>query len=254
MRIRARFTAAVVPLLVVTAACGGSEDNKEDAKVPGVGSTADAPPAGASGGGSVSSGAIAAGTKGYRLVLPASVDAYTRSGPGSTPGEQEGERLGVDNAQAVSGVYNAPGTDPGNSARVGGTRLTFDGFSGEIADPAKALDTYLADVGKKGLKGTGKVQGIDIQPVASARTVKPAGFEGALMKCREMKFTQSQGDGAPKNGADFRYPVCAWADYSTLGGVNVVGLAQMTIGGEGASQDEVAALTVKLYHTARQKA
>ncbi|WP_331772306.1 hypothetical protein OG948_53220 (plasmid) [Embleya sp. NBC_00888] len=254
MRFRARLAAAVVPLLVVTAACGGSEDEKEDAKAPGVGATADATPAGASGGGSVGSDAIAAGTKGHKLVVPASVDAYTKSGPGSTPGEKEGEGLGVDNAQAVSGVYNAPGTDPGNRAKVGGTRLTFDGFSGEIADPAKALDKYLADVGNKGLKGTGKAQGIEIQPDGRARTVKPAGFAGALMKCQDMKVTHGTGDAAPKNVADFRFPVCAWADYSTLGGVNVVGLAQMTIGGEGASQDEVAALTVKLYHTARQKA
>lgn len=253
MRFRARFAVAVIPLLVVTAACGGSEDEKDDAKVPGVGNTADAT-AGASGGGSVNSTDPSAGTKGYKLVVPPSVDAYTKSGPGTTPGGMEGEGLGVDKAQAVSGVYNAPGTDPGDSTKVGGTRLTFDGFHGEIADPAKALDKYLANVGNKGLKGTGKAQGMEIQPVASARTVKPAGFEGALMRCQDMKVTSGKGDGSSKGGADFSFPVCAWSDYSTLGGVNVVGLAQMTIGGDGASQDEVAALTAKLYNTARQKA
>ncbi|MYS85332.1 hypothetical protein [Embleya scabrispora] len=253
MRFRARFAAAVIPLLVVTAACGGSEDEKDDAKAPGVGGAADAT-IGASGGGSVSSGDISADTRGHTLVVPESVDAYTKSGPGTTPGEKEGEGLGVANARAVSGVYNAPGTDPGNPAKIGGTRLTFNGFSGEIADPAEALDKYLADVGNKGLKGTGKAQGMEIRPVASARTVKPAGFEGALMKCQDMKVTHSRDDGTPKNGADFRFPVCAWADYSTLGGANVVVLAEMTIGGNGVPQDEVAALTARLYTTARHKA
>ncbi|MFI6583073.1 hypothetical protein [Embleya sp. NPDC050493] len=253
MRLRARLAAAVIPLLVATAACGGSEDGKDDAKAPSVGGTADAT-TGTSGGGPVGSGAIDTGTKGYKLVVPESVDAYTKSSPGSTPGTQEAESLGVGGARTVSGVYNAPAADPDDPALFGGTRLTFEGFSGEIADPAKALDTYLANVGNKGLKGTGKAQGMEIQPVASARTVKPAGFEGALMKCQDMQVTRNKGDGAPKSVADFRFPVCAWADYSTLGGANVVGLAQMTKGGEGASQDEVAALIAKLYNTARQKA
>ncbi|MYW01215.1 hypothetical protein [Streptomyces sp. SID3343] len=253
MRFRIRFAAALVPLLVVATACGGSEDEKDDTKASGAGSTADATP-GASGGGSASSGDIAAGTKGYKLVVPESVDAYTKSSSGTTPDEKEGEGLGVSNARAVSGVYNAPGTDPGSPGKIGGTRLTFEGFHGEIADPAKALDQYLADVGNKGLKGTGKPPGMEIQPVASARTVEPAGFEGALMKCQDMQVTLNKGEAAPKGVADFRFPVCAWADYSTLGGANVVVLADMTIGGNGVSQGEVAALTAKLYNTARQKA
>lgn len=250
MLLRARIAAVVVPpLLALTAGCGGSDD----AKAPGVGG-----PTGATSGPSSSSsaggGAIADSTKGYKLIVPESVDAYTKSSPGAAPGDKEAAVLGIAQAQPVSGVYNAPSTDPGDPAKVGGTRLTFDGFYGEIADPAKALDTYLANVGNKGLKGTGKAPGIDIQPVGTARTVKPAGFEGALMKCQDMKVTRSKGDGSAKGGADFQFPVCAWSDYSTLGGVNVVGLAQMTNGGDGASQDEAAALAAKLYNTARQKA
>ncbi|WTW96798.1 hypothetical protein OG216_27080 [Streptomycetaceae bacterium NBC_01309] len=260
MHFRARFAAAVVlpPLLLVTAACGGSEDGKEDPKADakatsGVGSTAGAT-AGASGDSGASNSEVADSTKGYKLVAPESVDAYTKSSPGGTPGAKEAQDLGVDNAQTVSGAYNAPSTDPDDRTKVGGTRLNFYGYYGEIADPAKALDTYLANVGNKGLKGTGKPQGMEIQPVGSAKAVKPADFAGALMKCQDMKVTSSNVDGAPKDGADFQFTVCAWSDYSTLGAADVVGLAQMRLGGEGPSQDEVVALTVKLYNTARQKA
>ncbi|MFE3204481.1 hypothetical protein [Embleya sp. NPDC059237] len=253
MPFRARFAAAFVPpLLVMTAACGGSDDKKDGAKAPDAGSTAGVT-TGAPGGGSVSGGAVAAGTKGYKLVVPESIDAYTKSSSGTTPGAKEAEELGIKNAQTVSGVYNAPDPDPDNRARLGGTRLTFHGFHGEITDPAKALDTYLANVGNKGMKGGGKAPGTDIQPIAGAKTVKPAGFEGALMKCQVMQFTYSKSDAATKALADFRFPVCAWADYATLGGVDVAVLTEMKTGGEGISPDEAAALTAKLYNLARQK-
>ncbi|MGW7434512.1 hypothetical protein [Streptomyces sp. NPDC054849] len=211
-------------------------------------------------GDSVRNREITDSTKGYQLVAPVSVDAYRKSSPGSTPGELNAEQkkaaegLGVTNARAASGIYNAASTDTSDPAKVGGRRLSFDGLYGEIADPATALDNYLAHVGKKGLKGDGKARGLEIQRVGSARIVKPAGFEGALMKCQDMKVTSDKGAGAPKSGAtDFQFPVCAWSDYATLGGAHVIDLAQPMTGGKGASQEEVAALTVKLYQTARRK-
>ncbi|MGW6410250.1 hypothetical protein ACWF95_24095 [Streptomyces vinaceus] len=200
-------------------------------------------------------------TKGYALVAPASVEAYKKSGPGNAPGEMNAEQkkesagLGVNNARAVSGIYNAESTDTGDPAKVGGRRLTFDGLYGEITDPATALENYFAGVAKKGLKGDGKSRGLVLRRVGSATAVKPAGFEGALMKCQDVQVTRDSSDGAPKTGeADFRFPVCAWSDYSTLGGVNVIDLAQPKTGGSGPSQEEVAALTVKLYAAARRKA
>ncbi|MGW8777103.1 hypothetical protein ACWGNM_03405 [Streptomyces sp. NPDC055796] len=212
-------------------------------------------------GDSASNSEISDGTKGYTLVAPASVEAYKKSGPGNTPGElsaeqrKEAESRGVSNARAASGIYNAESTDADDPAKVGGRRLTFDGLYGEIADPARALDDYFANVAKKGLKGDGKPRGLVMQRVGSPRAVKPAGFEGALMKCQDVKVTHDKGVDAPKSGAaDFQFPVCAWADRSTLGGVNVIDLAQPMTGGSGPSQEEVAALTVKLYKAARQKA
>ncbi|MCF2526962.1 hypothetical protein [Yinghuangia soli] len=259
MRFRARFaTAAVIPaLLAATAACGGSEDGQDGkdrgAQAPGSISTAGAPSGTGPGNGSPAGGnsGIADSTRNHKIVVPDAIEPYTKSSTGSTPGQKEAEGLGVANAQTVSGVYNAPGTDP---AKVGGTRLTFDGFYGEIADPAKALDGYLAGIANKGLKGDAKTPGVEVQPVGTAKTVKPAGFDGALMKCQDMKVVRTPGAEMPKDVAEFQFPVCAWADYSTLGGARVVGLAQMRTGGDGVSQDEVAALTAKLYKAARQKA
>ncbi len=210
---------------------------------------------------SVSNSEITVSSKGYKLVAPESVDAYKKSSPGSAAGDlnaaqrKEAEGLGVRNAQAVSGIYNAASTDSSDPAKVGGRRLSFDGLYGDIADPATALDNHFANVGKKGLKGDGNTRGLTMERVGSARTVKPAGFEGALMKCQDVKVTRDKAAGAPKGvGTDFQFPVCAWADYSTVGGANVIDLAQPMTGGKGASQEEVAALTVKLYETARQKA
>jgi len=254
MYIRARFAAAVLPpLLVMTAACGGTDNGEDDSNAPGVGSAADVA-TGAPGGGSASGSGIADGTKGYMLVAPETVDAYTKSDSGSAPGKKDAEALGVGNAGVVSGIYHAPSTDPGDPAKVGGTRLHFDGFHGGIADPVRALDHYLATIGDKGLKGTGPAPGIGIRPVGRAETVQLAGIEGALMKCQDMEVTRSKGEEASKGVAEFRFPVCAWVDHSTLGGVRVLGLAQMTNGGEGAPPEEVAALTVRFYDTARQRA
>lgn len=204
---------------------------------------------------------ITGSTKGFRLVSPDSVDAYKKTSPGNTPGELNAEQkkaaedLGVSNARAASGIYNAESTDFSDPAKVGGRRLSFDGLYGEIADPAKALDNYFANVTKKGFKGDGKARGLELQRVGSARVVKPADFKGALMKCQDVKVTRDKSAGAPKSGdKDFQFPVCAWSDYSTLGGVNVFELAQSATGGPGASQDEVAELTAQLYKAARRKA
>ncbi|MEU9233903.1 hypothetical protein [Streptomyces subrutilus] len=208
----------------------------------------------------VSNSGVTVHSKGYELVAPESVDAYQKSSPGSAPGklnaeqQKEAERLGVGNARAVSGIYNAPNPDSGEPAKVGGRRLSFDGLYGDIADPATALDKYLANVGERGFKGDGKKRGLVMEPVGSAVVVKPAGFEGALMKCQDVKVAGDKGAASPKGGeADFRIPVCAWADYSTLGGANVFELAQPVTGGPGASREEVAALTAELYRTARRK-
>ncbi|MFD3872823.1 hypothetical protein [Streptomyces sp. NPDC058623] len=211
-------------------------------------------------GAGVGASGISGSTKGYKLIAPESVDAYEKSSPGSAPGELNAEQkegaqvLGVNNARAVSGIYNAPSTDPEDPATVGGRRLIFDGLYGEIADPAMALDHYFTNVDKKGPKGDGKRQGVEMRLVGKARVVKPAGFEGALMKCQDVKVTRAKGDGNAKSvDRDYQIPVCAWSDYSTVAGANVLQLAQPMTGGQGASQDEVAALTAKLYNTARHR-
>ncbi|MEW2372596.1 hypothetical protein AB0940_24990 [Streptomyces sp. NPDC006656] len=208
-----------------------------------------------------STGDITVHSKGYKLVAPESVDAYTKSSPGSAPAElnaeqkQEAAAAGVNNAQAASGIYNAESTDPYDPAKVGGKRLTFDGLYGDIPDPATALDNYFANVTKKGFKGDGKARGLKMERLGSPRAVKPPGFDGALMKCQDVKVTHDKDASAPKGGAaEFQYPICAWSDYSTLGGASVFELAQAKTGGNGASQEEVAALTAELYRTARKNA
>ncbi|WTW92093.1 sensor domain-containing protein [Streptomycetaceae bacterium NBC_01309] len=88
MRLHARFaaTAAVVPLLVLTAACG-SDDKKDDAKAPGVGNTASAT-TGASGGSSATSGgsapSVGGGAPGKTLSAADLTAALLTEAPGWT--------------------------------------------------------------------------------------------------------------------------------------------------------------------------
>ncbi|MEU1132743.1 hypothetical protein ABZ383_23265 [Streptomyces sp. NPDC005900] len=211
-------------------------------------------------GDSANNSAVSESTKGYTLVAPESVDDYRKTGPGTTSGEltaeqkSKAEDLGVSNPQGASGIYNAPSTDPDDLTKTGGKRLTFDGLYGDIDNPAEALDNYFAGLDEKSPKGGAKVKGIQLRPVGNPETVRPTGFKGALMKCQDVKVTFDKGASPAGNAAkEYQFPVCAWSDYSTLGGANVFALAQSMTGGKAASQNEVAALTAKLYKTARQK-
>ncbi|MGW1492793.1 hypothetical protein [Streptomyces sp. NPDC002402] len=201
-------------------------------------------------GGSSGNGDVSADTKGYKIVPPATVGDFKKgqrgdqTKPMTAEEKKKAEALSVKNPQRVMTQYQA-GVDKTNP--LSGKSLSFQGVWGEIADPAKVLDASFKDA----TKNADESDDAKIELVGSPKEFKPAGFEGALMKCQNVKLSSTSKDtslpGLPK---EIVIPTCIWADYSTYGVVNVVDLSKPA----GTSQDEVAKLAAEMYKTSRQKA
>ncbi|WP_411079040.1 hypothetical protein [Streptomyces sp. cmx-18-6] len=204
-------------------------------------------------GGDSGSGAVAASTKGYKLTPAASVDDYKQDPAKKKPetplaGEEKAkaEAMGVKNSHDVSAEYMS-GDIKKNPLTT--KLLMLTGTWGEIEDPEKVIDGSFKNAEKEAAMSKDSEGTL----VGSPKAVKPAGFEGALMKCQDVKVVNEKADGTVQNGPkEMTLPVCIWADHSTLG--VVFGL---DIGGamtnKSMTQDEVAALAAKLYDTSRTK-
>ncbi|WP_406508625.1 hypothetical protein [Streptomyces sp. NBC_00212] len=202
--------------------------------------------------GGASNSDVSASTKGYKIAPPATVEDFKKTAAGDKTSpmtaeqKSKAEALGVKNPQQIGAQYQS-----GDSANpLAGKALTFQGFWGDITDPAKVINASFQNT----KDNVSKDPSVKAELVGEAKAVKPAGFSGALMKCQNMKLTSSGSDAAAAKGPkEFLIPICVWADYSTYGVVDEVDMAKAALGG-GPSQDEVAKLTASLYNTARQKA
>ncbi|MFJ7588192.1 hypothetical protein ACIQZO_12570 [Streptomyces sp. NPDC097617] len=193
-------------------------------------------------------GAISADTKGYKLVAPESVDDFKKdpkykAKSFSAEDKKEAEAAGVKNPEQVG--MNYVGGDPSNPLAAKG--LNFSGVYGEIADPEKAVDGYFA-MAKLEASKDGKSE---VQLVGSPKTMSPANFKGAVMKCQDIKFTSK--DTSTKGPKEATLPFCIWGDYSTLSMVSASDVASILAGKPGYTQEQAAELTAKLYNTARVK-
>ncbi|MET9883634.1 hypothetical protein ABZZ20_10885 [Streptomyces sp. NPDC006430] len=193
-------------------------------------------------------GAIAADTKGYKLVAPEAVDDFKKSPkyqekPFTDSDKQEAEAAGIKNPNHVGMDYTAG--DPKNPLTIKG--LNFSGLYGEVADPEKAVDGYFAkaqlEIAKDGKS--------EVQLIGSPKAMKPAGFKGAVMKCQDIKFTSK--DTTTKGPKEATLPFCVWGDYSTLGMVSASDAAAILSGKPGYTLEQAADLAAKLYNTARVK-
>ncbi|WP_228991176.1 hypothetical protein [Streptomyces sp. DH8] len=205
-----------------------------------------------SGGGS---GDVADSTKGYKLTPPASVEDFTKdaskpsvSRPVTGEDKAEAEAMGVKDANKVEAQYKSGSKDNPLAQKV----LMFEGVWGEVSDPAKTLDAAFAKAEVNMMKsgGDGKSK---VSLVGSPKEFKPEGFDGALMKCQDLKVVNDKAVGsAAKGPKEFTMPVCIWADYSTVGIVGSLDVAS-ALTGKGGPQEDVADLAAKLYNTSRTK-
>ncbi|MFE3440493.1 hypothetical protein ACFXNY_29395 [Streptomyces sindenensis] len=193
---------------------------------------------------------VADSTKGYKLTIPASVDDFQKdtskpsvSRPVTGKDKEEAEAMGVENANKVEAQYKSGSQDNPLAQKA----LIFEGVWGEVSDPSKTLDGAFAKAEVNMMKGNGS-GGSKPSLVGSPKEVKPEGFEGALMKCQDLKVVNDKADGTPAKGPkEFTMPVCIWADYSTVGIVSSIDVAS-ALTGKGAAQEEVADLAAKVYN------
>ncbi|OCC08376.1 hypothetical protein [Streptomyces sp. PTY087I2] len=199
----------------------------------------------------VSNSDVSEATKGYKITPPDAVDAYKRdttrpvlSAPLTGSKKTEIEALGIKNASATKADYSV------GTGKAATKVLNFEGFWGEIADPAKVVNDAFVDV-EKDAKSTGGE--VSIELVGSAEAFDPEGFDGAVMKCQDLKVTNKDGDGSVEKGPQhFILTVCVWADYSTAG-ITTTADKVLALTGKSVPKDEAAALTAKLYNTGRTK-
>ncbi|MFH8390923.1 MULTISPECIES: hypothetical protein [unclassified Streptomyces] len=179
----------------------------------------------------------------HKLTTPAKVigGQYKRMGADQGPQDPSSSDAkdlaasGITNSKSVSGVYstidlNNPDTLKDLTAIAASKAVSFSGLYGKVKDPAAAIDASFANIKKDSAKESAS----KIEFVGDAKSVSPAGLDGAIMKCQEAKaLNQTTGK------TDTQY-MCMWADYSTLG----FGVAAS--GGHGVSMDESAKVTAAL--------
>ncbi|MFD3870774.1 hypothetical protein [Streptomyces sp. NPDC058623] len=195
-----------------------------------------------------SGGSVSDATKGYKLVAPETVDDFKKSPkykqkPFTDEDRKEAESVGIKNPTAVDMDYQI--TDPNNPLAAKG--LSFNGVYGEIADPEKSVDSYFSAFQLKAAK-EGKGQ---VELIGSPKVMSPAGFDGAIMKCQEMKATNT--DPSFKGPKVMTFPLCVWGDYSTLSLVSASDAIALLAGKPGYTLDQNAEFAAKLYNTARVK-
>ena len=155
------------------------------------------------------------------------------------------EALGIKNPQQAGAVYQAGKDNP-----LAAKTVTLSRYLGRCHRPGEGRRQLLQQRGVGPKKGD---DGMDVKLVGSANGRHPGRFDGALMKCQNMKVINKDGDGtAAKGPKEFEVPICVWADYSTVGIVTGVDVA-LSMAGKGMSQDDAAALTAKLHNDVRTK-
>ncbi|MFF7811052.1 hypothetical protein ACFZCF_03890 [Streptomyces sp. NPDC007945] len=199
---------------------------------------------------------VAADTKGYKLTPPAAVDDFKKSKDGDSSSMDDKDKkeaetyLGMKNPQEASASYKSGSeSDP-----LKGKMLSLNGLWGEISDPEKAIDGFFQKTKEDSKEGKQEEEGFTVELQGEPAAVTPSGFKGALMKCQNAKFKPSgSGDSSALMAKEFEVPICVWADYSTLGSVNVIDMQQIMGTGQAVPQADVAALAAKLYNTSRTK-
>ncbi|MFD8110466.1 hypothetical protein [Streptomyces microflavus] len=203
--------------------------------------------------GGASNSDVADSTKGYKLTPAAAVDDYkqdpskpARSGPLTGKSKSDAEAAGVKDPQQAGADYQSGSKDNPLTQKM----LLLQGYWGEVEDPAKVINNSFNDAEAKMREGS---NGNKVSLVGSPKDVKPAGFDGALMRCQDIKTVNEKADGTLAKGpTEVITPVCIWADYSTVGMVVAVDVGG-ALTGKGIPQEDVAALAAKLYNTSRTK-
>ncbi|GHJ28323.1 hypothetical protein TPA0910_27560 [Streptomyces hygroscopicus subsp. sporocinereus] len=192
--------------------------------------------------------AVADDGKRYKLTTPETVaDGYTKDGSGTggltASDASDFEKFGVTNPETVSAEYKS---GDGMSAK----QLQLNGVWGEVKDPEAVVDAAFAKIAQEAEKDPSTSGGMKAELVGSPESVTPSGFENAVMKCQNTKFTPDSGSSTSGITKSFTIPICMWGDHSTVGYV-IVSDAAAALAGEGMSLDQAGEITAKVRNDAR---
>ncbi|MFD4480934.1 hypothetical protein ACFWPU_33125 [Streptomyces sp. NPDC058471] len=193
----------------------------------------------------------------HKLITPETVltdykkgeDGATESGMSSSD-VRKAEQHGVKNAKDVAGQYQSGSKDNPLSQKI----LQFNGVYGDIADPEKVVDAMFGEAEKNAQEGASSTSsGEKMTLVGSPKSYSPAGLDGAVLKCQEMKLDfGSSSSGSTSGPSEMSMATCIWGDNSTLGIVITTDVAN-AMGGKSADLDEAAEKTAKFRKEVRVK-
>ncbi|GGY31003.1 hypothetical protein [Streptomyces omiyaensis] len=196
-------------------------------------------------------GASVADDGAHKLVTPETVLTEYKKSANSDKAQsgddefiKDASKFGVKNPQRA----NAQWEIKDESNPLSGKLLQFGGVWGEIENPESTVDAIFANMKAE----AEKEKDSETQLVGDPKSVSPAGLDGAVMKCQEIKSKPGADSGGlgPK---EMTMPVCVWGDHSTVGYVMHINIADMMTG-KGGTVDDVAAIAAKLRKEVRVKA
>jgi hypothetical protein len=190
--------------------------------------------------GSGSGSSDVAGDGPHKLTTPQAVaDVYHKAPGGAELSDgdvQSMKDIGVRDAQGVNSAYDS---GEGTAQKT----LEFAGVWGSIDDPQAVIDDAFDHIAATMAKNPTDPGSPSSTLAGSPQDESPAGLDGAVMKCQNMKVTLPTGAGAPVT--DVTIPFCMWADHSTVGWLIAIDKQAMMAGG-GMSLQDAATLTAKV--------
>ncbi len=154
--------------------------------------------------------------KRYRLTTPETVADSLKKESGSENKNAPSsaflsvfEKLGVSKPQGVGASYKG-------GENLGSKWLKFTGVYGDVADPEKTVDRYLASMASAADRSGGSDKAVKSEWKGSPTRVSPADLDdGAVMKCQNVTYISGEDESAGKKGMSM--PNCVWADHTTVG-------------------------------------
>ncbi|MFE0131597.1 hypothetical protein ACFWY6_08460 [Streptomyces sp. NPDC059037] len=192
----------------------------------------------------------------HKLITPATVlTEYKKKKEGPAEGGMssgdvaKAEQYGVKNAKDVAAQYQSGSEENPLSQKL----LQFNGVYGDIADPEKVVDAMFGEAEKNANESGSGSTGEKMTLVGEPKEYKPAGLDGAVMKCQEMKYNLgSAGTGSTAGPSDMSMATCIWGDNSTIGIAITTDMAS-AMGGKPADLDAAAETTAKFRGEVRVK-
>ncbi|MFG2137360.1 hypothetical protein [Streptomyces sp. NPDC048650] len=126
------------------------------------------------------------------------------SEPKDFSNDKEAKAMGITEAKMVKGKY-------ANDSKMS---LDLTGIYGKVADPEGAIDQAFAQQDQV-LEKNMKSEGGKVETVEGPDSFSPADFDGAVMKCKALKISFSQGGMSISANAN----MCIWGDSSAIGTV-----------------------------------